>query len=264
MTLFHERWRRRVSLLASDALEGSERASTLAHLEGCTACREELAGVQRLLELVAADPIRDARPEMPLRALVARVQARLDDADVDAAPVVRPQARPVAAWWPALATTAAVVALLALPRSAERLAPPADGQARQPRAEAAQVPPDMLQRLEANAAREQAARYLSAAQDVLLTVAARPRDCDRTNGRVDMAADARRSRELLARRVLLELDHAQVAAARPVLDDIERVLRDVAALEACARSQDLAQIHREIRERRLLMKIDLMTRELEG
>jgi hypothetical protein len=256
MTLFHERWRRRVSLLASEALEESERASTLAHLEGCAACREELAGLRRLLDLVAADPVREARPEIPLRALVARVQARLDDAE--AAPT-RPHARPVAAWWPALAATATVVALLALPRSAERPAEPTQAQAQVP-----QVPPELLQRLEANAAREQAARYLSAAQDVLLTVAATPRDCDRTSGRVDMAAEARRSRELLARRALLELDHAQVAAARPVLDDVERVLRDVAALEACARSQDLALIHREIRERRLLMKIDLMTRELEG
>ena len=45
--------------------------------------------------------------------------------------------------------------------------------------------------------------------------------------------------------------------ARDVLDDVEEMLREVAALDACARPQDLEAIHGEIARRHLLMKIDL-------
>jgi hypothetical protein len=77
--------------------------------------------------------------------------------------------------------------------------------------------------------------------------------------------EARRSRELLARRSLLvELDSESTPQAQDLLDDVEQVLRDVAALEACARRHDLDAIHRDVSRRRLLMKIDLMTRELQG
>jgi len=100
---------------------------------------------------------------------------------------------------------------------------------------------------------------------VLVTMASRPQDCDKANGRVDVGAEARRSRELLARRALLvEIDRAEMAPARPVLEDVERLLREVAALESCAHSGDIEAIHRQIEERRLLMKIDLMARELAG
>jgi len=55
-----------------------------------------------------------------------------------------------------------------------------------------------------------------------------------------------------------------VVSARDVLDDVEEMLRQVAALDPCARPQDLEAIRGEIARRRLLMKIDLMTRELQG
>jgi hypothetical protein len=127
------------------------------------------------------------------------------------------------------------------------------------------VSAEVLDRLDSTLARERAARYLNEAQDVLVTLAARPRDCDREAGRVDVADEARRSRELLARRALLvELEGGAIASARPVLEDVEQMLREVASLESCARSRDLAAIHSQLEQRRLLMKIDLMTRELVG
>jgi hypothetical protein len=82
---------------------------------------------------------------------------------------------------------------------------------------------------------------------------------------VEVGEEAQRSRELLARRRLfLEIDAPAVVAARDVLDDVEEMLRQVAALDPCARPQDLEAIRGEIARRRLLMKIDLMTRELQG
>jgi hypothetical protein len=246
VTLFHGSWRRRVSLLAAGALEGVEAAATRAHADGCAACREELSALDAVLQLVAAD-------------LLARVEARIDARERARA---AGSAQPTLAWrWvlrPLPAALAVGLALLALSRPASL--PPAP-----PVPTELTVPDDLLRRLEANLAREQAVRYLNEAQDVLLTMAAKPQDCDRKQGRVDVGQQARRSRELLAGRALLvEIDRDEMAPARPVLEDVERLLREVAALESCARSGEIEAIHRQIQERRLLMKIDLMTRELAG
>ena len=123
-------------------------------------------------------------------------------------------------------------------------------------------------------AREQAVRYLADAQDVLVNVAASPRDCEReapstlapaTESRVDLVAESRRSRELLARRTLLvEADEAAVVSARPVLEDVEDMLREVASLEACTRPRELLRLREEMEKRQLLMKMRLMQRELAG
>jgi hypothetical protein len=123
----------------------------------------------------------------------------------------------------------------------------------------------MLGRMERTVTREQTARYLDEAQDLLLTVTA-PRPCARETRRVDVEQEAERSRELLARRALLvgTTGDDDVASARPVLRDVEYMLREVASLPSCAREQDLQAIQREMSRRNLMLKIDLMTRELKG
>src|SRR6185295_16364702 len=124
---------------------------------------------------------------------------------------------------------------------------------------------DALDRLERTLARERAARYLAQAQDVLVNVAAAPRNCVRAGQRVEMGEEAQRSRELLAERALVvDIEGSAVAGARPVLEDVEQVLREVATLPDCAHRRDLEAIHKDMERRRLLMKIDLMTRELVG
>jgi hypothetical protein len=145
------------------------------------------------------------------------------------------------------------------------LAPPPDGASPAPDvAERSEVPDEFLRRMERTAAREQAARYLGEAGDVLVTVAARPHRCRKGEERVDVGEEAQRSRELLARGRLIDMHAAAVASARPVLDDVEQMLREVASLESCARKHDLQTITREVERSRLLLKIDLMTRELQG
>jgi hypothetical protein len=83
--------------------------------------------------------------------------------------------------------------------------------------------------------------------------------------RVDLASEARRSRELLARKALLvEADLASVRSARPVLEDVDDMLREVADLEACTRPRDVARVRAALEKRQLLMKMRLMERELLG
>src|SRR2546425_3076210 len=209
MIFDHLRYGPRVSLLAFGALEGREREATERHAGSCARCRSELEALLALREELRADPVCTAEPDLPLPVLVARVEAR----------IAEELASPRSPWaWQlrvALPAAAAILAIALLaPRVASRFVPAAASPAAVD--EAPVVSPDALARLERNVAREQTARYLSDAGDVLVTVAAAPVDGDRKDERVDVRQASARSRELLARRaLLLESGPQAVADARP-------------------------------------------------
>ena len=260
MTLGHLRRRRLVSLLAAGVLEGREREETLAHVAECPRCREEHDALRAIVATMETDPLREAEPDVPLAFLVARVEREVGQALV-------PRGRP--RWWlVALPATAAVVAVaLLVPSIVARLRPA-------PRAAHAEIPPaeaspllteDALARIERNLAREHAARYLSEAGDVLVAVAATGVDCNRADETLDVGRAPERSRALLERRTMVVRGGGEaVASARGVLDDVELTLREVADLPSCVRRRDVERVRREVEERQLLMRIRLMTRELEG
>lgn len=255
MTWLHGRWRRDVSLLAAGALDGGARAAAERHVASCADCAADLAALRSTLALAAADEACVAEPPVAVEWLRARVHARLDAASAPA-----PRARR-GAWVAALATAAAVVVATIVSRPAAP--PPAPPPAAIAETEIA-VSEEALERMERTMARERTARYLDEAQDVLVTVSGAPRRCDRKTQHVDMGDETRRSRELLARRARLDLDGSAALSAGPVLDDVEKVLREVASLENCARRRDVEAIHRHVARERLLMKMELMTRELAG
>lgn len=258
--LAHWRARRRLALLAAGLLSARERDEALAHLADCPRCRaqhDQLVAVVRALE---HDPLRSAEPPLSAALLSQRVAARVARAS-------RPA--PARRWsWVALPAAAAVIGLALLApalwwRSGpERVA----ARATIPPAEAsALLTEDALARIERNLAREQAARYLSEAGEVLVTVAATGIDCDREDDRLDVGAAPERSRELLEkRRLVADAGGEAVASARGVLEDVELALRQVAELPSCVKRGDVAPLRREVEERQLLMRIRLMTRELEG
>jgi hypothetical protein len=265
MMFVHGRWRRRAFLLAAGALDASETAAALAHVGSCASCARDLAATRAALDVVAADPLRDAEPPIALGALRTRVNARLDE-----------QARPRRTFRPLLAGAGTVAvaawAVIALRSSPPDPVPPvttpsavASASAGPAAPDPLVVPADALRRLEHTLERDRAARYLSDAQDVLVTVASAPQRCRRRHEAVEVGAEAARSRDLLARRQLfVESDGSATVAARDVLDDVEEMLREVAALDPCSRPEELEAIRGEIARRRLLLKIDLVTRELRG
>ncbi len=257
MSLRHLLTWRRLSLLAAGALDGAEHERALAHVAACPRCEAELLGLRRTLELLGRDPARTAEPALDAQELARLTLARIDWLSV------RPAAAP--AWrlgWAAAAATLALAVIV--PGVVENLRARGDRE-RRASLEQVSLPDEALRRLERAEEREQAARYLDEAEAVLVTVAATQQHCDRKRNTLDLAEERRRSRELLTRRALLvDLDSEQIRAARPVLEDVERVLREVAALDPCAKPEALLAIHEELRDRRLLMKIDLMTRELLG
>jgi hypothetical protein len=256
----HLRRRRLVTLLASGVLEGREREETLAHLAECPRCREDHEALQAVVAAMEADPVREAEPGVPLAFMVARVEHEVEQALV-------PRGRP--RWWfvalPAGAAVLAAAVLFAV--IVERLRPAREAaHAQIPAAEASPLlTEDAIARIERNLAREHAARYLSEAGDVLVAVAATGVDCDRADQRLDVGRAPERSRELLERRALVVRGGGEaLASARGVLDDVELALRDVADLPSCVRRQDVERVRREVEKRQLLMRIRLMTRELEG
>lgn len=267
MIFEHLRQRRAVSLLAAGALGDREAADARRHLASCPRCRAEHDEIAALMARLGEDPVRGAEPELPLPVLVELVQAR----------VTRTLTSPKAQWGFRLfalpvAAAAALVAFMVVPPLVARFGkhpvtplPMAAGAAT---SEVPALSERALARLERNLTREQAARYLADAQDVLVNVAATSRDCDReekAESRVDLAAESRRSRELLARKALLvEADLASVRSARPVLEDVDDMLREVAGLEACTRTRDVARVRDAMEKRQLLMKMRLMERELLG
>lgn len=258
--LFHERWRTRVSLLAAGCLDGAEREATLHHLDGCAECRREHAGAVAVLEILAADPARDAETPIAVEFLVKRVEARLS-----AVQRSRPYRWGLLATSLGIAAAVVVVVFYVVPPTTTsivaRFVPANAPAAAQP--ETVAMDEDELRRVERRVAREQAVRYLNEAQDVLVTMAAVQRPCTEQHDHVQVGDEARRSRELLAQRALLvELEEDGLASARPVLEDVEHVLREVAALASCARGGDVARVQRELTRGRLLMKIRLMSREL--
>lgn len=258
MSLVHLLTWRRLALLAAEALDGPERERALAHVASCPRCAAELAELRRALELVARDPVRAAEPALDVAALARRTHARIDR--LSSVRPTAPAASP--AWRLAWAAAAALAALSIVPRLLQDFRAGKEPRVVDTRAS---IPAESLRRLERTVEREQAARYLGEAEAVLVTVAAAPQHCDRKSKTLDLAEERRRSRELLARRTLLvDLESEEIRSARPVLEDVERVLREVAALDPCAKPEELLAIHAELRDRRLLMKIDLMTRELLG
>jgi hypothetical protein len=256
--LAHRR-RRRVSLLAAGALDGREREETLAHLAACGRCRAEYEALRAVVAAIETDPLRSAEPKVPVAALVARVEREIERA-------LAPKARP--RWWLiAVPAAAAAVALgLLVPRLVARLRPaPAATRVAIPPAEAGPfLTEEAIARIERNLAREHAVRYLSEAGEVLIAVAATRADCDREDERLDVGRAPERSRELLERRALAVGGGEAVASARGVLDDVELALREVAELPSCVKRGDVDRVRQEVEDRQLLMRIRLMTRELEG
>jgi hypothetical protein len=259
--LAHLRWRRLLPLLAEGLLEGREREEALAHAAACERCRRELAELQAVVGVLAADPVRTARPPVPVEVLVRRVEREVER---------RLAPRPRPRWWRVAlpAAAAALAALVVVPRVVERLRPrpaPVTAAVPAPDPAAAASSAAAIVRLERNVAREHAAHYLSEARDVLVSVASTGADCDREEQLLDVGEAPDRSRDLLARRALLvEPDADAVASARAVLDDVDLALREVADLPSCVRRRDVERVRQQVERRQLLMRIRLMTRELEG
>jgi hypothetical protein len=260
--LEHLRTRGRVGLLAAGVLEGEERERARRHVERCARCRAEHDALVEVVGVLERDPLRGALPDVPAHVFAAQVEAAVDRT-LRAPATRRPRwvlvALPAAAAVAAASLLAPAVVSRLRPTPAATLAPIPRPPADTPGTEEA------LARIEHAVAREHAARYLADASDVLVAVAASASDCDRAEDRLDMGEAPERSRALLEkRRLVVDSDGEAVASAQGVLDDVEVALREVSSLPSCVKRRDVERLRQQVEDRQLLMRIRLMTRELEG
>jgi hypothetical protein len=261
VTLLHFRYRSRLGLLASSALDRRETEWVGGHVADCVSCQAELASLSRLTESLRADAAIDRPLPVSSEALRTRVLARIRAAGPQAAPA------PSLALFPVLSALGLVGLGLAASYLAPRIVSPPGPALSAPllQASAATAPNDaaFYERLEKTHARANAARYLAEAQDVLIQVGAAA-DCpDSPKDSVDVAREAQASRSLLKRRAaLVSGSQGTLLAAQGVMEEVEGVLQQVAELPKCTRRRDVDVIARAVDRRNLLMKIDLVAQEL--
>lgn len=255
----HRRRSSRLAWLAAGALDGPERARVEAHVEHCPTCAAELADYREVWGAWADEP--SATADLPAGAaerLRIQVTRRLDALGARPEPHV-PRVRSLLLTAVAAVTVAAVTLSLWYGRMGGSGFPRAVDE---PTVQASAA---ALERMESRLARDRAARYLQEARDVLVHVASDAPHCDRRTRRVDVEAETQRSRDLLARRALIVDPSApEMASARNILEEVERTLRDVAALDPCSDPEALLELRRDLTHGRLLMKIDLVSQELMG
>ena len=125
---------------------------------------------------------------------------------------------------------------------------------------------DALARLERNVAREHTARYLERGRRAA-GVGRGHRSRLRPPARPARRGRGAREEPRAAREAAGWWSNAggeAVASAQGVLDDVELALREVADLPSCVKRRDVERVREQVERRQLLMRIRLMTRELEG
>jgi hypothetical protein len=120
--------------------------------------------------------------------------------------------------------------------------------------------------MEDRLARQGAARYLSDSRVLLVNLVGATARCRRTEGRYDIALEKEKSRQLLRRKNLYEGDLLALEDQRlaTLVRQLESVLMQVAALDDCTPARQIHDLREEIEKRQILLRIDLVTREMRG
>ncbi len=232
-----------------------------AHLDTCPACAATWRDLRALLGQVRAGDAypREAEVDWPrfARETVARARA------AEAAPAIAGGAagRAARAWFriaaTGLAAAAAVVVFFALRAPEPAPVPTARVDADTPGAAMA---------LRRNVARQAAARSLRDGRALLVELMQAPVRCRRQDGTFDIALEKERSRDLLRRLAMHQgsLTGTEDGRIVDLLAQMESLLLQVSTLEDCAGSGAIEDLREAIGARQLLLRIDLVTREMEG
>ena len=248
--------RDRMALHYYAALAHEESADLRRHLDACGDCRAEWDALRRTLDAAAPRALFPREEEVDWQAFARATVARARSAGESESPARR-------SWLPAFARLAAVaaavaIAVVAVWSSRKRPA----GETHPPIAslmESAHVIEDRL-------ARQGAARYLSDSRALLVNLVGPAAPCRRDHGVYDITLEKEKSRQLLRRKNLYEGDLLALRDRRlaTLLGQLESVLMQVTSLDDCATPRQIHDLREQIEARRILLRIDLVTREMEG
>jgi hypothetical protein len=248
----------------SGDLEGGRRTTMAEHLEKCPDCRAEADEMRRVLEKTEAvkAEIRKAVASVNWEALPASIADRvLADAGK---PVKAPRAGWFRAWAfslrmkPALAglTAGLVVGAVAM-YFALRAPGPRPGLGTGYYASG-----EFLDRAELTMARRNTLDYLEKSQYVLLDVF----ESAGEGAGGPAAFSSEQARDLLSRKKYLnaQLERFQMAKAKAICDQIEMLFLELAQISGDLPAAELGRIRGFVEERQLLLKINLVKKELQS
>jgi hypothetical protein len=115
-------------------------------------------------------------------------------------------------------------------------------------------------------ARRGAARYLSDSRALLVNLVGPAAPCHKNGGQYDITLEKEKSRQLLRRKNLYEggLGGLEDQRLATLVRQLESLLMQVAALDDCASARQIHELREQIEARQILLRIDLVTREMEG
>lgn len=241
-------------LLYYGEMERADETRVESHFEACQACRENYARLQRVMAFVDSAPAVDA-PDGFERTAWARLE-----------PALHSDRR---GWWrsvlsPAyLAFAAGVVVLVGAAFMAGRMVPstPSPGTPR-PGAPSAGTP---LAAKTAEQVRERIllvdlGEHLDRSQMVLVELVSAGDD----QGNIDISTERTRAEQLVAANRLYRQTAVSTgdAAMASVLDDLERVLVDIAASPSTVSPEELDSVRRRIESKELLFKVRVVSSQV--
>jgi hypothetical protein len=248
----------------SGDLEEERRATLAEHIKECPQCQKEEAEFRRVLEGADAvkEEIQEALHSVDWDALPARI---VDYVYASAEkPVKLSAGKRIRLWFlgAGLRPIAAAVALgvllgsigmyLVLRRSASR---PDLGQT-------FYASREFLDRAELEMARRETVDYLEKSQYVLLDLLGAP--SGQAAGRQSL--DFAQAKELLSKKKYLnaQLNKFQMAKAKAICDQIERLFLELAQISDGLPEAELAKVQNMIEDRQLLLKISIVKKELQN
>lgn len=278
------RARRAMPLRYYAALAAADRESLESHLAACPACASEWEAMRLALDAAIPATVfpmeaevdwdRQARDTVA-RARTAAAAAREGDSAVPLPGSPHPGAvrrpfftlAPAAARWAALAAAVLVAVLLVTGWPGRQAPGPGDvsslqGPGDQPTADSVRESAALI---ETRLARRGATRYLTDSRVLLLNLVQSPERCRKADGQFDITFEKEKSRELLRRKNLHEgnLDTLRDRRLSDLVGQMESLLIQVTSLGDCASARQLHELREEIERRQILLRIDLLTREMQ-
>ena len=247
------------------ALAGRRLARLVRHIASCAGCAREWDETRHALSTVERSAAFPREMEVDWEGFARETVLRARAAAARSEPKERPgrwrfPAPGTLVPW-AVAAAAVIVGLILIP--VERTTPPKGEQA-------AQAPEhstsEAVRSLRARLAQQGATRYLREGRTLLTELVRSPIRCKRASDRYDVVLEKERSLQLMRRQKLYIglLDGEEDRRLSYLVDDLQSLLLEVAFFGDCVTAGRIRELREAMQRRQILLRIDLVTREVEG